>query len=149
MQEFGARTRSALAQAGWSESRVFDTSSYERACSIFGRHAGATARRFLSSFGGLTLHFPHPRIDGAFDTCHFHAEWAASTIDLDTIREYEVRTGSRLSVVGEAFSDHMVLVMDDDGRLFGGYDDLLLKFGETPADAIDCICEGRDGIPVD
>lgn len=65
------------------------------------------------------------------------------------IKRHEKTVGSRLTVIGMACSDHMVLAMDEFGRVFGGFDDLLVKFGDTGEQAINCLCDGEPPAHID
>jgi len=60
------------------------------------------------------------------------------------INKYEKRIGRPLDVIGEAFIGHMVLMMDYEGKIYGGYDSFLTCLGENYYEAINNLCEGKE-----
>lgn len=143
MQEISSRALSFLSRVGWNEFRIVDTRAYEKANEKAGFYANKQAVRFLSSFGGLRLDFPHAQAPDLSDSFHFDAETAASEIDPLALSEYEERLGKRLTVIGQAHSAHMTLCMDNEGGVYGGYEDYLARLGDTGVEAINNLCDGR------
>ena len=137
--------RERLTAAGWTEGRRISTDALENDNHESGFFVSEKATSFLREFGYLRLTYPHFRVPEHVDWCHFDASLAAGNAVPETIADYEEAIGSRLTVIGEARSDHMVLCMDEEGRVFGGFEDVLVKFGDSGIDAINCLCDGGEG----
>lgn len=141
---FSAETRTLLQQAGWSEDRYVDTSEYEKSLKSEGYPIHAVVMDFLRQFGGLLVVHPHHRLKEEKDEFCINPSVAASHIYPEPVEDYSERVGAPLCVIGEAFSYHMTLVMDPDGKVYAGYDDTLIYVGNSGIDAIEAICSGRD-----
>lgn len=142
-------TRECLQDAGWTENRSIPTSAFVEANRDAGFLVSEKAISFLSRFGDLELRYPHFRVPKHDDKCSFDATFAAQMAIPGLISDYERAIGSRLTVIGEACHQHMTLCMDEEGRVYGGFEDTLVKFGESGEDAIVCLCEGREGVHID
>jgi hypothetical protein len=64
------------------------------------------------------------------------------------VAAYSKIVGSPLSVIGEASRGYLLLMMDERGRVFGGYDDVFLLIGTSGKDAIEALASGRELQPV-
>ncbi len=81
---------------------------------------------FLTEYDGLML-----------DAC-----WAA-VADAEWMTRYNERTRARLSPVGAAYSEHLLVWLAEDGRFFGTYDDLVGELGRTPDQLLDALLNER------
>jgi hypothetical protein len=144
MAVFSAETRALLQQAGWSEDRYVDTSEYEKSLKSEGYPLHEIVLDFLKRFGGLRVVYPHHRVKDEKDEFYINPTVAVAGIGSGWVEEYSERVGALLCVIGQAFSYHMALVMDSDGRVFAGYDDTLIHVGNSGTDAIEAIYSGRD-----
>ena len=142
--EISEKAKHCLQVAGWSPGRQIDTDPFEALNRECGFYVCDSAIEFLREFGGLTLRFPHFRDPENEDWCHFHAASAAGHAIPQAIEEYETVVGERLTVIGEARSNHFTLCMSGRGCVFGGFEDVLVKFGDTGREAINTVCEGRE-----
>jgi hypothetical protein len=141
---FSDQSMRCLEKAGWRVDRHVDTSRYEAVWRERGFGVGQLAIKFLSEFGGLSLRYPHFRAPSCEDGCHFIADQASANAQDWRLRQFERALGSHLTVIGEAFSDHMTLLMDEGGRVYGGFENILVRVGDSGADAINALCEGRE-----
>jgi hypothetical protein len=57
--------------------------------------------------------------------------------------QYAMRVGKPLCVIGAASDDYLILSMDPDGAVYGGYDEQLVIVGNSADDAIDSLCDDR------
>ncbi|MBF2005505.1 MAG: SUKH-3 domain-containing protein [Chlorogloeopsis fritschii C42_A2020_084] len=144
MAVFSEETRALLQQAGWSEDRYVDTSEYEKSLKSEGYPLHEVVLDFLKHFGGLRVVHPHHRVKDEKDEFYINPTVAVADIGSGWVKEYSERVGAPLCVIGEAFSYHMTLVMDSDGRVFAGYDDTLIHVGNSGTDAIEALCSGRE-----
>jgi hypothetical protein len=104
--------------------------------------------KFLASFGGLSLSYPHYRDPTLADRCHLDAALAAENVFAEQVSYWSSRVGSELCPVGEAFSDHMTMVMTDDGAVYAGFDETLVRLGNSGTEALNTLCEGVEPEPV-
>lgn len=145
MKDFSQKTLALLQQAGWSENRTVDISEYEKILKSEGYQIYAVVVDFLKRFGGLRLVFPHHRVPQHNDEFIIDPSIAAADIYIERVKEdYSERVGAQLCVIGEAFSRHMTVMMASDGKVYAGYDDLLICVGNSGTDAIEAICSGRE-----
>ena len=133
-----------LARAGWTAQRRTDAGPHIRQLEADGYTVSETVREFLARFGGLRLTYPHFRVPHEEDSCHFDAADAARGIFPSTVAKWAAGVGEPLCPVGEAFSGHMTLLMTPRGAIYAGFEDTLLHLADTPEEAINHLCEGRD-----
>ncbi|CAN5125060.1 SUKH-3 domain-containing protein [soil metagenome] len=143
MSPFSEAARVRLEKSGWQPNRTLDTFAYLAALESERHPIFPTVTEFLRSFGGLQIHFKH-FATGGDDTLSLDPFEAADSIPREHIDGYEKRVGAKLCPVGEAFSRHYIVMIDPAGRLFAGYDDTLVLLGNTPEEAIENLCQGRD-----
>ena len=138
-----ARTRDILRSAGWEPERRCDITKYEAAYSSKGYPIIRLVLEFLREFGDLTLSYPHFRNPEAMDGCNFRAVEACAW-DRPWLRGYEKHIGQLIVPIGHAFSDHMLLVMAEDGAVFACLEDMVCKVGENASAALNALCEGQE-----
>ncbi|TGE09482.1 SUKH-3 domain-containing protein [Hymenobacter fodinae] len=134
-------TLEQLAKAGWQPDRVISTLSYQLALRIERYPWFSAIEDFLQEFGGLRITFSYQ--DGNTSILHFDASKAAADVDTDwALNNYKQRIGcSALCIIGQAYSDHMSLYMDEEGKVYGGFDDFLCLIAENGEAAIETICQ--------
>lgn len=143
------RTTHALEAAGWFAGRQVDIDSYLKALGEGGYAVTEPVIQFLREFGGLRLSFPHYRVPGQIDNCHFDPALAVSRIWSNRVQEWAGLVDEGLCVIGEAFRDNMTLVMGgSSGSVFAGRDELVLSVGDTGAVAIEALCLGHQLVPI-
>lgn len=125
-----------LSAMGWSPDRWIDPSPFLDALSDDGYTPFPLATDFLSRFGGLAGNMPAHRVENYLERIHFLPDEAINAIYKERVQTYEERTGERLIVVGEAYNGHLTLMLSDQGRLYGGYDDYLCCFGSDIAEGL-------------
>lgn len=138
MHSFSASALAFLSQAGWYAGRTTGTLSYQLCLAAEGYAWFPSVAAFLGEFGGLTLTFP--RYNG-HDTLHFNVCQASAGVDPGwVLDDYAPRIGNpRLCVIGAAYSNHLLLFMDDAGRVYGGYDEFLCEVANSGQEAIDAL----------
>ncbi len=82
---------------------------------------------------------------GRKDTFHFKAREAAGDVDVSwVLQNYAQRIGNpTLCVIGQAYTDHLLLFMDDTGQVYGGFDDYLCWLASSGEAAIEAICQSQ------
>jgi hypothetical protein len=128
----------ALAAAGWSLERRVDTSAAMAAWTGLGCLSSDAALGFVANFDGLVVEYAQtvPAGTGRTDTCVLSAVEATRSVFEPVVRGYEERVGESLCPVGLAASGHLVLVMAPSGRVYGGYDKFLSRYGENGFEAV-------------
>lgn len=134
-------------QAGWFNGRHIDTSEYEKMLRSEGYHVFPAVTEFLSQFGGLYFENPDAQPPAPEDW-HFDVKAAVKHAFPTNLYLYGRRLGDEVCLIGEASRDHLVLMMDGSGRVFGGYDQVLLYIGSSGLDSIIALCEGRQLTPL-
>ncbi len=104
-----------------------------RALEAEGHTAFAGAVAFLREYSGLDL--PWDR-DGFADEIWFSAARICQDRDPSWVGEYAARAGTALVPVGASNTGHLMLLIGEDGRWFGGFDD---EFGELGEDLLSCL----------
>lgn len=141
---FSEKTKEALLDAGWHEERKIDISEYEETLISEGYPLNQKTKDFLTEFGGLEVIHDAYVMPDETDYFHFDPIIAIDNVMRKTINKYEKRIRKSLDVIGEAFSSHMVLMMDYEGKIYGGYDSFLTCLGENFYEAINNLCEGTE-----
>ena len=136
-----------LTTMGWSESRRVDSTQAISALEDDGYRLFPAAHEFLASLSGLEGDMPSFR-SGGTERIHFKPDSAILNIYRERVETYEQRVGESLVVIGEANNGHMVLLLSETGRMFGGNDDFLCELGSSMADGLRSLFEGREGIEV-
>jgi hypothetical protein len=134
-------TIGVLREAGWYPDREFDTTAYQEFLTARGFQWHDAARQFLQSYGGLYL---AQRGNGR--RFHFNAKRAGRSIPARMVEQSMEQLQASLAVIGTTFDEHMVLLMAEDGRIWGIYDDEIALFGTTAEESLDRLCCGKDPI---
>ena len=144
---FSDSTNRLLAAAGWTEGRTADTAPMEHTLRAKGFPVFPAQKRFLARFGGLAFHNP-AAVPPAAEDWHFRIDDALRHASAVTTAGYAKLLGAPVSVIGNGFGDYLLLVMDEDGRVYGGYDQVFLRVGDSGEDAIEALATGRELVPV-
>jgi len=129
-----------LRHAGWFQGRSVEIDSELNAYRQAGYGEFPALNSFLHEYGGiclLTLHVGKP------DEIWFSAGRACSLIDVQWVREYSSRAGVAVVPIGAAYRDHLAILLGEDGRIFGGYDNEFGLVGENVRSAISNLLENR------
>lgn len=144
MTSFSDRTLQCLRSAGWSSTYRSDASVAATTLSNLGIPVFPAFTSFIERFGGLRLTYRHFRDPTMVDHCHFDAVTAANGVFPDRLKSWEERIGGPLAPIGEAFHDHMTLVMTVAGEVFAGMDDVLCRIAQSGERAVDALCAGKE-----
>jgi hypothetical protein len=110
-----------LVKLGWTKDRQVDIEPYLKAFKEEKLEPLPNVLEFLKSYGDLK---DYP----AFD---FDVVKALGGRDMRWIEDYEKTAGVPLSPIGEAYTEHMILLMDSRERIYGGYDDAFCLIGNN------------------
>ncbi len=139
-----------LQQLGWVENK---TNTKDDIISIIqkeGYPAFTAVVDFLKLFLDSVIYFENKRNGLKNDDMNFSFERATNFEAPERINgSYSQRIGKELCLIGSAYRDHMVLMMSEDGYVYGGYDNFLCKISNTGLGAIEAIIYDRDFIEID
>ena len=144
MFEFTAETKKVLIESGWYAGRHINIDTCKDALTKANYKLSQRVAQFLSEFDGLRIKFYRPEIPEYAElnlNCVAAAEGVNALWPLDN---YYHRTGQKdLCVIGQAFSNHLTLMMAVDGMVYGGYDDFLCFIANSGEEAIEAICSNQ------
>jgi hypothetical protein len=143
-----ASTVQRLKSAGWTRDRAIDVKWMEAALRGEGYVVFDSVAKFLTAFGELRIAYQNYRDATVPDGCHFDAARAAEHVFREQVSYWSTLTDKELCPIGEAFNEHMTVVMAKDGSVYAGYDDHLVQLGRTGTEAIEALCTGREPIPL-
>lgn len=143
MTPFSAPTQSYLSQAGWYVGRKVSTIKYRAYLAGEGYAWFPKVAAFLEEFGDLLVQFE--RQSGHLDTLNLDACDASAGFDGQWVQHDYARRLHRASfcVIGQAYSDHLLLFMDEEGNVYGGFDDYLCFIADSGHQAIEAICTNQ------
>lgn len=133
-----------LGAAGWAPRRNVDVADHVRVLERLGYRVFPPVRAFLQEYADLRLSYPHPRLPSSLTDILIDPTAASGRIYVERVLDYARRVKKDLTVVGEARKGHLTLMMDDAGRVFGGYDRYLALVGVNGADALERLIAGRE-----
>lgn len=144
IEDLRPRTVRYLRAAGWDSNRRLDTAPVIAAMTREGYTVFPVVNDFLATFGNLSLSYPHYRNPTLTDRCHFDAALAAQNVFTEHVSYWSDRIGAPLCPVGEAFNDHMTVLMAQNGAVYGGFEETLVKLGNSGYEALNTLCEGGE-----
>ena len=150
MIPFSEQTIQYLRRAGWTPGSVVDTNSFEELLTRAGFVAHDAALTFLREFGGLTIQHPHAKVADMTDDMHFDLSIVVKHVVPADVDAYGKVIGRKLCPIGEAARGYLMLMMDEQGAVYGGYDDFFVEVAESGHAAIEALCSGKElkSIPV-
>jgi hypothetical protein len=140
MTELSQKAQECLREAGWTPGRSLDAQRIEETYRRAGFDPSRAAIEFMRRFGDLSLTYIEPR--GRQDGCEFMLKDAVAGKP-HWLWDHERVIGARLTPIGWAHWRHYKIMMTEDGRIFGAYDDFIVLVGNDGHDAINALCEGR------
>ncbi|MBS1567460.1 MAG: SUKH-3 domain-containing protein [Bacteroidetes bacterium] len=143
--EYKSEVLHLLKKAGWFEDRKVNRDEISETLRNEGYPVLERVVDFLAEFWGIVIYFENKRNGIKKDDISFDFEKATHLEVPERINEdYSKRIGKELCLVGSAYRDYMVLIMSDDGCVYGGYDDFLCKIADTGPEAIEAIVFGYE-----
>ncbi|MGI4874290.1 MAG: SUKH-3 domain-containing protein [Janthinobacterium lividum] len=142
MSSFSPATLSYLTEAGWYAGRKVSLLKYRAYLTGQGYAWFPAVAAFLEEFGDLLVRFKRRE---RLEVLDLAACDSSARFDPSRLQElYAQRVGSsQLCVIGEVYTGHLVLFMDDAGQVYGGFDDFLCVIGSSGLAAIEAICLNR------
>ena len=143
---FSVKCQQYLLNAGWYSSRKIGTLKATLFLLFSGYKIIPYLNSFITEFGGLEINYKTE--NGAEFLFHFDIYKAVRDFDIKWIKEdYLNRVNEKnLCVIGQAFSNHVTLMLSDSGKMYGGYDENLFLIGINVHDSIEFLCSGSSSI---
>lgn len=134
--------RARLRLSGWRKCDEKLVAHFGEALIESGFEVHETALAFLRSFGGLRFRSLVRGNDFHFDPRRIMRRPNASY----WVSAYGTFIGDTLCPIGEADGENFLLTIGSSGVFLGGYDDLLLKFGDSGVEGVSTLLNGKRGL---
>lgn len=138
------QTKEILLKSGWFQGRNIDTTYFEKGLTDEGYLLSSQVVSFLKEFGGLVVDHPHHAVSNEMAQFQLNPLRATEGIYREKVECYEKRDGEGLVTVGEAYNEHMVILMSSTGKVLAAYDDVLILLGLDPLGALEALCESKE-----
>jgi hypothetical protein len=126
-----------LEQAGWNGKKRFTD---EEIIGLFTDNANPVLEKavsFLTVFNNLSLTF-YNKLAGHYDDLNISIQLGNQLEVIEKSKfDYEPRIGARTCIIGTAMRDHFVLIMDENGAVYGGFDSFLTRIAYSGEQAIE------------
>lgn len=144
---FSAKVKALLEEQGWHEGRVIDVNEFKETILKEGYTWIKSVEEFLKEFGELKISFTTG--NNTISNLHFDLIKAVDDIFFEWTKVYSERIGNiEVCPIGQAFNDHLTILMDKTGKVYGGYDQSLFFIGNSGEEAIERICSNGELIEV-
>ncbi|MHA7966427.1 SUKH-3 domain-containing protein [Paenibacillus sp. CAU 1782] len=132
-------TKQMLIQAGWEPGERVDIDHAVRFLEGMGYEVPEAVKEALSRFGGKIFEVTHP--EGHMERFHFCPDIAAGDYyEKEDFEEFEDLVKESLLIIGEAYREHVILLISESGKIYGKNGGSLSKLGDTIFDALDTFC---------
>jgi SUKH-3 immunity protein len=126
-----------LLQHGWTPGRSIDITEVINCMRSQGYPLLAKPMDFIKEFGLLKIEFINKKSN------------LVSDINLDPVRAMDIIVrekivenyaprihNAELCIIGTAYNEYLILLMDNDGRVYGVYEDYFVKIADTGTEAL-------------
>lgn len=137
-----------LQKSGWTSERSIDVSAIAKELSSLGVDFHEFARKFISSYNNLTVHFPRKNINKSH-TYKFDALFSADHYVEFRLEEDQSIIQHHLCPIGVDNYGMVVLLIDDIGRIFASIDRKLHFVANTIQDALEKLNRDERFQPID
>lgn len=146
---FTNESYTCLLKAGWNSERSLNKEEIIEKLSIEGYSVFKEVVDFLASFEGIEVNFFNKK-SKKIDDFNFCLERAFNLeVPERLMEDYLPRIQKqKICPIGTAYRDHFILIMDDNGIVYGAYDDFLVKIGNSYFEAINAIISDQEFIKI-
>jgi SUKH-3 immunity protein len=124
--------------------REFDLEKTKSAILAEGLPFLDSAKDFLTKYGGLHLTRYKKRQNGrsqpkktvSIGLAHFDALRAIESVDCNWFQHYAARLDKMVTPIGCCGQDHACLMIDEDGKIYAGFDGGFGKIANSPGEAV-------------
>lgn len=144
MPSFSEITLKCLTRAGWYPGRQVKIDDYVAFLEHCGNPVHMCVRQFLTEYGRMKVKHPHSLDSKEQD--FFRMDPIAANqffyLDGDGLEDYNVMAGTKLCTIGLGFGDNLLLLMAENGQVFGAESTELYPIGLSGEEAIEKMCTG-------
>lgn len=132
------KSRKCLEEFGWSDDRNVDIKLYRMALKEEGYPVHESVEACLRSYAGIQIWTSG---DADANDIRIDPIKAIESVYIERVQEeYDFKAGKKLCVIGMYHRGHMVVMMDDEGVVYGGYDEEFHRLGDSMEDCLNSIC---------
>ena len=146
--EFSKNIISELKKAGWNPQRKIEITKIIEYLNEEGYKLNEYAKDVIAQFGFLEMEHPSYRVENSTEKLHFNPIRACDHIYRERVEEYEYKIGESLVVIGEAYDEHLILMISDRGHVYGGYDGYLTILGDSIDSALEAIFLSKETVEI-
>ena len=133
-----------LEKYGWYPQRKIGITEIIKILTDEGYQLNKYAIEIIERYGNLEILHPSFKVKDKNETMHLNPLTACNHIYREKVEDYESRTKESLVVIGEAYNGYLVLMVSDNGSIYGGYDDYLTLLGKSFSEALDAILNSKE-----
>ena len=142
---FDKKVVEVLKNYGWTDIREINTKHFTKAMQKNGYPVLDEVVLFLKKYGDIRVLFPKDKYPGRLDDFDFYAVKAIDELYLEQVEAYQEQIQCRsLCLIGTAYREHLVLMMDEKGTLYGCHGSFLAKIGDSGEEAIETMILNRN-----
>jgi hypothetical protein len=134
------KTEESLMANGWNPDHEYDMAVARAFLEKEGleNHLHKAAIDFLHKYGGLIVNIKS-EVDGSmYEACRFVVE--KTSFWVDDIVDYGIALNTVLCPVGSASTNHLVVTVAEDGRVFGYFSPYIVLLGNDADEAVNNLC---------
>lgn len=117
-----------LLNAGWYQNRKQNLDNVKLCFQNEGYNVNFMAEQFFANYLGLTI--PIKDLQNNDDEFNVDPAFACNITFPDRKIEYEELLNKGLTIIGMIYKKHMTVFLSEDGCFYGGFDDILVLFGQ-------------------
>lgn len=137
-----------LEKAGWYQGRHLNADDIIRVYKMYDYPLFPNILELMISIGNIRIDFLNKR-SGKNDFFDFDFEKACKMeVPERLIEEYNIRVKSELTVIGTAYRDYYIILMNRENTVFIAFDSLLFKCGNSIEEAICNIIDNVEFIEI-
>lgn len=129
-----------LADAGWTNDRRVDVERHIAALEEQNFSVGSATSELISNIAALTIRFSRA---GRSDKIRIDPSVAVRAVAKAWVDDYSDRVGTALLPMGLSNHEHLLLLVAEDGRWFGGFDDEFGFLGPSVRVMVDTLANDR------
>lgn len=134
-----------LKKSGWNEKRQVEETEIVQKIINEGYPVMKSVVSFMKSFGGLLIEFDNLQNGIKNDTIDLDFEKATHVETPGKIRKsYVPRIRKDLCLVGSAYREHLILLMSEDGYVYGAFENYFCFIDKTGLGALQAIILNKD-----
>lgn len=146
MQEIKEEVKQLLMQSGYTEEHFLnDEVNFSVILKLYKKRGFQLDEEFIAFLrvlSGKTLTY---RVKGELQKADFEIKKVLNDLSKLVMRSYENKHQLKSLVpFGQIYNEHMTLIKDEDNKVYGIYDSLVILYGNSLWEGIENICKGKE-----